>query len=529
MDALDDRHFASVGLTREAAKQLQVGLQGTLVYPGDPNYNTDRQIFNPAFQSYPYVIVYCAVEWDVALAINVSQGSNLPFMMRSGGHCTAGFSTGPGMLIDVSGLNSISIDPAGMTATVGCGVTFGNFRAALSTYGLHVPGGECDDVCIGGYVQGGGYGFSSVTYGMNCDNVVSLRAMLYDGSIVEASETVNSDLWWALRGGTGGTMAALLSVTYKLVSMGDVFGWAIGWPLQDDTQFTNAANALLFLQENYSGAATNPQQNIQVTLCYQPSLVGGLPPGSPMYPYLLLRGLWVGDADSGNTAIAPLLAQPGAYLQWTEVADFSTLNDNLLNKPYGLPDISTTPMPNEDKASRYVAAPWSQDDYMGLLRYFVTTPNQYSYFYMEFYGGAINKYPVGNSAFIHRDVLYNAVLDVFWYPGQDPAPVEAYLQGWLEFMETRYNGHVYQNYPRLGEPNYAFKYWGTAKDDLWHVKNKYDPYNLFTFAQVVPPPPVAAKPAVPAGVTSPALAAALAKPISYLSTRTQFRPAALAK
>jgi FAD/FMN-containing dehydrogenase len=245
----------------------------------------------------------------------------------------------------------------------------------------------------------------------------------------------------------------------------------------------------MLLQEQYMRTAVSPNLNIQVSLCYQPGVVGGLPlPPAPMQPYLMVRGIWVGNAEDGTVAITPLAESPGAIVQWTQETDFDTLNTNLLNVPYGMPCFADgTPMPFEDKASRIVSREWTAGEWQSLLQYFVTTPNPYSYFYMEFYGGAINAYPVGESAFIHRDAVFNAVLDVFWWQPEDQAAAQNFLVGWMNLMEPLYNGHVYQNYPRLDDANYAYKYWGDAQATLWDVKQKYDPDNVFTFAQAVVP------------------------------------------
>ena len=488
-DKRPDGDFSRFGLTRDHVKKGQARLQGYIVMPGDPDYNKGRALFNPVFDAYPSMIVYCVVESDVAIALQLALEGTAPFTVRSGGHCTAGFAASAGVLIDVSGLNGVYIHPQMPAATVGCGCSFGNFRAALAPYDLHVPGGECDDVCIGGYVQGGGYGFTSVTYGMNCDNVESMRVMLADGSIVTATARQNADLWWAMRGGTGGNFGVLLDVTYRLRSLGDVFGWAIIWPLSTGSEIENATAALMLLQQQYMRTAASPNLNIQVSLCYQPGIQGGLPlPPAPMYPYLMVRGIWVGNGDDGTAAIAPLASSPGAVVQWTEETGFDTLNTSLLNQPYGMPCFAAdATMPFEDKASRIVSRDWSETEWRSLLDYFVTTPNPFSYFYMEFYGGVINAYPQLGSAFVHRDAVFNAVLDVFWWQEQDRAASQAFLVGWMDLMEPLYNGHVYQNYPRLDDTNYAYKYWGDAQAMLWDVKQKYDPGNVFTFAQAVAP------------------------------------------
>lgn len=486
-DVLPDTLFEKV--SRDRLKTAQAGLQGHIVLPGDPDYDTDRKLFNPVFDAYPVAIVYCAVESDVAIALQLAQEIPLPFTVRSGGHCTAGFSAGCGVLIDVSALSDVAVDTQNLIATVGTGTPFSKLDATLAACGLHVPGGECPDVCVGGYMQGGGYGFTSVTFGMNCDNVIDLRMMLADGSIVTASPTANSDLFWAVRGGTGGNFGVLLTVRYRLRALGDCFGWALIWPLQTQSDFDNATGALMTLQSQYMLANLPSALNIQVSLCWQPGTQAGASDDTPTEPYLMVRGLYVGSEADGQAAIAPLVALPGAILQWTEVAGFVQLNDDLLNKPYGMPWFpSGTPMPCEDKASRYVTRALQPAEWRGLLEYFVTSPNPWSYFYMEFYGGAINGAPpTPGNAFVHRTSAFNAVLDVFWFDDDQQAASEAFLQGWMALMAPAWNGEIYQNYPRRDEPDYASAYWGDAQAGLYAVKCKYDPTHAFRFAQEVPP------------------------------------------
>lgn len=484
-------HSAFRRIPRARLKQVQAGLQGWIVLPGNPDYDKDRQLFNPVFNAYPVMIVYCVVETDVAIALQLAQEFVLPFTVRSGGHCTAGFSAGPGVLIDVSNLDSVTVDSATNVATAGTGCPFGTLDSTLSNYGLHVPGGECPDVCIGGYMQGGGYGFTSVTFGMNCDNVLDMRVMLADGSIVTANASVNSDLWWAMRGGTGGNFGILLSVRYQLVALQQVFGWALIWPLQTPTDMQNATNALLTLQSQYMGPNLSAQLNIQVSLCFQPGMSADATPSVPEQPYLMVRGLYVGTQAQGQAAIQALCDLPGATLQWTEMDTFAQVNVDLLNKPYGMPYLpEASPMPCEDKASRYVSVPLSADQWTAVLELYIQAPNPITYFYMEFYGGAINAYPqypaLGN-AFVHRTSLYNAVMDVFWFNDSERPAAQAFLQDWMNLMTPAWNGEIYQNYPRLNEPNYAQAYWGDAQAGLYAVKCKYDPGHAFTFEQEVPP------------------------------------------
>jgi hypothetical protein len=491
-DKLGDHVFQFI--TRERAKAIQSALQGHIVWPIDKDYDADRKLFNPVFDAHPICIVYCAVEADVAIALDMARAYPAPFAVRSSGHCTAGFSAGPGVLIDVSALNDVTIDAAAQIATVASACPFSKLDQALSQANLHVPGGECPDVCIAGYMQGGGYGFTSVTYGMNCDNVVDMRVMLADGTIVVAGPTVNSDLYWAMRGGTGGNFGILLTVRLQLRPLQNVFGWALIWPLQTDADFENATGALMALQSQYMLDKLPSALNIQVSLCYQPGTQAGLPVPGPMFPYLMVRGVYVGPQADGQAAIQPLCNLPGAVTQWTKESTFYDLNGELLDIPYGLPCLDPAKgMPFEDKACRYVSRPLAATEWTGLLKLFVSSPNQMSYFYMEFYGGAINQYPAypdeGSNAFVHRDAAFNAVLDVFWYDAMtEKAPAEKFLADWIAYMTPISNGEIYQNYPQVNQPNYGQAYWGKAQSGLYAVKSKYDPTHRFTFAQEVTKP-----------------------------------------
>lgn len=514
-DGLDDRLFERI--PRERLKSAQAAIQGYFVLPGDPQYDTDRKLSNPVFNAYPTVIIYCAVESDVAVALELARGQKLPFTVRSGGHCTAGFSAGAGALIDVSMLNDATVDVANAIASVGTGCPFKKFDAVLASYGLHVPGGECEDVCVGGFMQGGGYGFTSVTYGMNCDNVIDMRVMLADGQIVTASESVNADLWWAVRGGTGGNFGVLLSVRYRLVPLGDVFGWALIWPLQTEPDFEYATGALMTLQSNYMLQNLDPALNIQVSLCFQPGTQPNLPPDTPLQPYLMVRGLYVGSQAAGQAAIQALCSLPGGILQWSKMDSFFALNDELLNVPYGMPYFPPQCVmpPCEDKASRYVTRPLAASEWRGLLNYFVSSPNTWSYFYMEFYGGAINAYPAEGNAFVHRNAAFNAVLDVFWFDEADRPAAEQFLLGWMDLMAPVWNGEIYQNYPRLDEPDYGARYWAAAQAGLYAVKAKYDPSHAFTFAQEVRKPTMPEARASGLSRLPEGLRTALGQPIVY--------------
>jgi hypothetical protein len=184
--------FRRLGVARQYVEQVEEQFQGHIELPGMPGYDEDRQ-GNPLYPAFPKMIAYCANANDVALALKMARDHGWKGLTtcRSGGHSTAGYSVNDWMVIDVSLMNDIVIDPDTRTMTVGAGANWGLINAKLNVYQLHVPGGGCADVGVAGYMQGGGYGFTSREYGMNSDNVAEVTMMLASGDIVVANQQKN--------------------------------------------------------------------------------------------------------------------------------------------------------------------------------------------------------------------------------------------------------------------------------------------------------------------------------------------------
>jgi FAD/FMN-containing dehydrogenase len=487
-DDIDPSFFEALACPREIFEELQNKIMGTVVLPGDPDYDTDRKLSNPLFDERPQVIVYCVVENDVYQCLAVAHKCRLAVSCRSGGHSTTGYSSNNGgMLLDTSKFDYVMVDPVAKIAWVGPGCHFGKLNATLNQYRLHVPGGGCPDVCPGGYMQGGGYGFTSRIYGMHCDSVVEVRVMLADGRIVVANEMSNYALYWGIRGGTGNNFGVLLGAKYKLYDLWQVWGFSIVWPLENNTDIQNAGEALYSMQQGYMVGAP-------ATFGYMTFLVYQSDDDNPANakPYLIMRGLYNGTENQGITEIQPLLDLPGAQFQYQETSSYNEINKKLLSFPHEIPQFPEgVGAPMEDKQARYVAKPMSMAGWRNLVAIYLKTPapNKFSTLVIEPYGGAINEVPKGNSAFIHRDVLFDIFLDVFWYTEADRPAAEVYLKTWTDFMEPVWNGHVYQNYPNRDLTNFAHNYWGSAYDTLRYVKAKYDPTNFFRFPQGIVPLP----------------------------------------
>jgi FAD/FMN-containing dehydrogenase len=458
-----DPVYAQVKPTKKELEAFAKQLVGLAVFPWSPGYNTDRQ-GNPRYPAFPQIIVYCAVPADVALSLAFAQKWDYWVTCRSGGHSTAGYSLNDGMVIDVSRIGYVSVDPIAKLARVGAGATFEVVNSVLDSFQLHVPGGGCPTVGVGGYVQGGGYGFTSREFGMSSDNVVEVTVMLASGAILVADRKQNPKLFWAVRGGTGDNFGVLLEVVYQLHDLYQVWGFALEWSA------TDAPQALATLQSSFMRGGASPKLGYQVAL----ATIDG-------QPKLAMLGMYHGTRAQGIAALGPLVAS--GTLVTDEMGTYQELNEGLLN-------ILTPPSDwmLELKRSGYIATPLGVQGWTKVVQYFATTPNPVNIAIIEPYGGAIAKVPVEDSAFIHRDVDMDFFVDSFYAPDHDfttEPQAKAWLDGFMKVVQPFMNGQVYQNYPERGLANYKQAYWGGAVAGLEDLKKKLDPTGFFRFEQSV--------------------------------------------
>jgi hypothetical protein len=469
----------------QAIRELQASIQGTVLLPGDKGYQQATHLANPRFEFHPELIVLCAGMADVGTCMGVINEFDISFAVRSGGHSTAGYSGNNVMMLDVSALNGVHLIPENRLALVGPGCTWGDFNNAVEAFRFHLPGGACPDVCQGGYMQGGGYGFTARIFGMNCDQPSWLLVMLADGSYVKASATINADLFWAMCGGTGNNFGILLQTVYPLQEGDEFLGFSVCWDMTTPSGRTDASQSLSWLQDNF--VRTVPSE-----LGFQMVWVFEGPVNEQPTPTFRLMGMYDGTQPDLEALLAPLLAQPGATLQYyTGKMKYSALNEYLLTKPYDVPEFPPNINPNppcENKVSRYVTQTLQPSEWLTLIEYFVSSPNPYTTVAFEAYRGTIADKPQTFNAFVHRNVDFDCFMDVFWLKPEDEPVMEGYLQGWKSAIAPFWTGQVYQNYPSEGDTDFATEYWGSVLyPTLRYIKYKYDPNNRFRFPQSIPP------------------------------------------
>ena len=210
---------------------LRSGLRGALLLSGDEGYETARRVWNGNVDRRPAVIVRCMSASDVQRAVEFARKRDLLVSVRGGGHSAPGYGTNDGgLVIDLSAMKAVSVDPAGRTARAEGGVLWRDFDAATQAHSLATTGGTVSNTGIGGLTLGGGLGWLLGKHGLTIDNLISAEVVTADGQLCKASAAEHPDLFWALRGG-GGNFGIVTAFEYDLHPVTQVLGGMVLYPL----------------------------------------------------------------------------------------------------------------------------------------------------------------------------------------------------------------------------------------------------------------------------------------------------------
>jgi FAD/FMN-containing dehydrogenase len=219
-------------LDETAIQGLAATMRGPLIQPGDPGYDEARTVYNAMIDKHPALIAQCSNVADVIAAVNFARDNDILVAIRGGGHNGPGLGTvDDGLVIDLSPMNGVRIDPAARTARVEGGAQLGELHHATHAFRLATPSGIISTTGVGGITLGGGIGHLTRQLGLSIDNLLEADVVLADGSFVTANEKENADLFWALRGG-GGNFGVVTSFLFKLHPISTVYGGPMLWPLE---------------------------------------------------------------------------------------------------------------------------------------------------------------------------------------------------------------------------------------------------------------------------------------------------------
>jgi FAD/FMN-containing dehydrogenase len=446
---------------------LRRRLAGELITAFDAGYDDARRVQSIVVDRYPLAIVRAATAGDVAVAVDFARERGLPLAVRSGGHSVAHHSmVDDAIVVDLSRMKRVLVDPQARTARVQGGATSGDLAGPAAEHGLALSTGDTASVGIGGLTTGGGVGFMARKYGLAIDNLLAAEVVTAAGEIVTASETEHPDLFWALRGG-GGNVGIVTEFTFRLAPVGMVLGGMLVLPGTRE------------VIRGYLDAAVAAPDDL--------TTIANLMPAPPLpfvpqefvgKPVVAVLVTWTGDIESGQAALAPLraLAEP--------VADL--VGPMPYSEMYRLTEHQSAPHAAEVRMM--FADELSDATIDAALTAIATADSPFSVFHLRGLGGAMARVDPGATAFAHRQRRYFVSIMRAWFdPTEDPASHRAWAESLWQAIRHDGKG-VYVNFlGDEGEARVREAYPGETYDRLATVKAAYDPENLFRLNQNVAP------------------------------------------
>jgi FAD/FMN-containing dehydrogenase len=469
---------------------LRRSLRGSLVRPHDRGYGVARQLYDPRFDgARPAAVAFCSSASDVQRCVAFARAHGLRPIPRGGGHSYAGYSTGPGLVVDVSRMSGMAVNRfarAGVTATVGAGTRLVDLYAGLAAHGVLVPGGSCPTVGIAGLALGGGIGVLSRRYGLTSDAIRSLRVVTADARLLTADAGRDADLYWGSRGGGGGNFGVVTSFTFDAHPIPGLAIFTLRWPWA-------AAREVLGAWLRWQRAAPDELwSNLQ--------LASGGSAGLSVQSF----GVLVGDATRLGRLVDQLAALAGSAPASRFVGDEAYLHAMLVGAGCAGLTVPQCHLATQDPAgtlsgsaflakSAYISRPMSSrgiDAAAGAVEDLAhSLPTFGGALIFDAYGGAINAVPAGATAFVHRNAICAIQSTVSLSSSAAPAEVAAGA-GWLRHaagaLAPSSDGQAYQNYIDPTLRDWAHAYYATNLPRLMRVKRTYDPDDVFRFAQSIP-------------------------------------------
>jgi FAD/FMN-containing dehydrogenase len=449
-----------VAVDVDSVERLRRVLRGPVLGPDDPGYDVARSTFNALIDRRPAVIACCAGVDDVAAAVDFAGRVGLPVAIRGGGHSVAGHSVcEDGLVIDLRLMRQVRVDRDLRRLWVGGGASSRDVDAPCAAHGLAMPGGTYDTTGVAGLTLGGGIGFLIGTHGFTLDNLVSAEVVLADGSLVEASEAGDADLFWGLRGG-GGNFGVVTEFEFVLHPLRAVWGGVIS-----------------FAQPHMGGAVRLFRE-----------VMASAPDGLVMMVSLRQAAAHVmvcfaGDAAAGEQAVRPLRNQLPALRDRLGLTSYLQIQVMQGDTPFGLRHYwkshfvsALTDDLIDELVECYLARPQDGDDEI----------------LIEQMHGAALRVRADATAFSRRDACFNVSALGIWGDATQDREHIAWARRTAAVVESHSNSAGgYLNYGAPDEPIERVRaaFGDTNFERLSQLKRRYDPHNLFRFNHNIPPAP----------------------------------------
>ena len=453
-------------LTTDKAEALKVKLKGRVSRPGEPGYDKARVVWNAMIDRHPAAIVHCATADDVAHAVRFAREQGLQLSIRGAGHNIAGNAVcEAGLMIDLSGMNQVSIDPARRRALVGPGATLADFDQAAQTHALATPVGINSTTGISGLTLGGGFGWLTRKHGMTVDNLLSANVVTATGDKLVASESDNRDLFWAIRGG-GGNFGVVTQYEFRLHPVGpEVLAGLIVFPI---------AQAKQVLQQYRQFVASAPEElNVWIVLRLAPPLPF-LPAEVHGKGVIVLPLFYAGNVREGERLIAPL---------------------RQFGNPYG-EHVGAMPYVEWQKAFDPLLTPgarnyWKSHNFTELkdeaidtvIKFATSLPSPQCEIFIGLIGGAANRVPADAMAYGSRDAKFVMNVHARWDEPKDDQACIGWAREFFHASKPYASAGAYVNFMTADETDRVATAYGANYSRLAGIKKRYDPENVFCMNQ----------------------------------------------
>jgi FAD/FMN-containing dehydrogenase len=460
-------------LDDETIETFRQSLRGALLRPSDPGYDEARRVNNAIIDRHPTLIARCTGPADVAAGVSFARDHGLLVSIRGGGHNVAGSAIAEGgLVIDLSLMRSVRVDPTAQTVRVGGGATWADVDRETQLFGLATPGGVVSTTGVGGLTLGGGLGHLRRKYGTCCDNLLSVDILTADGKLRVANAAENADLFWGIRGG-GGNFGVVTSMEFQAYPVGPTVAMAA--PIY---AFEEAG---AFLRGWREFMAQAPEEISSSAFIWGMPPFPFVPAEQHGRPIVAAVAAYAGPADEGERALEPLrhlgspLVDLSSQLSYTAL---QTAFDPLF--PYGQlrcywKSLHLNGLEDEviDSIVEKAAGRPSPQALMGIWHF----------------GGAMHRGGPDATAFAGRTAPYLLSLDTSWTDPSDDERAIAWTRKVWSDMHAHSSGGLYLNFGGFGEEKDELvkAAFGPSYQRLVQVKNKYDPTNLFRVNQNIRP------------------------------------------
>jgi FAD/FMN-containing dehydrogenase len=447
---------------------LRNQISGELFGPGDAGYDEARSVYNAMIDRRPGLIARCRSVADVRAALDAGRSSSVAIAVRGGSHSGPGFGTvDDGLVIDLSPMQAVEVDPVQRTVRVEGGATWGLVDAATHEHGLATPAGIISTTGVGGLTLGGGHGYLTRKYGLTIDNLLAAEVVLADGKVVTASEQEHPDLFWALRGG-GGNFGIVTSFTFRLHPVRNVVCGPTAWPV-------SATSDVLRWYRDFLPAQDDDLYGFFATMTVPP--VDAFPEAFHLQKACAVVWCYLGDPADATEALAPVRELEPAFEGIGEVPypGLQQAFDGLY--PRGLQwywrgnFLRTIP---DGAVQEHV-------------RFAEELPTMHSTMHLYPIDGAVNRVGATDTAWAYRDATYSQVI-----VGVDPDPANAAkIKQWtVDYWEATHPysaDGAYVNFMMDEGQDRVRATYGPNYDRLAAIKATYDPKNLFRVNQNIRP------------------------------------------